>query len=410
MEVKTAIKKQRLTTTMEETLTSPPLPTLSFDLIEEILYRLPVKSLIQFQCVCKSWKSLISDDPKFAKKHLHMSITSPRQSRHHLIVNFNCSSCNGKFWDSPISSVFEAATDDYIAQTKLCYPSILKFGSFKAVGSCHGILCIATQDYFVFWNPSVGQFNISQPPLDYYYNIIVYGFGYDHLIDNYKVVVVYCYDSESDSSDEDNGDDDEGFSKTQVMVHTLGTDGWRRIHEFPYSVIPFGEWGKFVGGAINWLASEDGSEFSYSFSIVSLDLGNESYQEILQPDYGEVNVVSLTLGVLRDCLCIFAHGESFIDVWIMKEYGKKESWNKLFTVPFIEDLGFYPVIKVAYIYEDEQVLLVSRDALKPKLVVYDYRSDTFKLPEIENIDAAIVPTVYVESLISPCGMQTLAVT
>jgi len=39
--------------------------------------------------------------------------------------------------------------------------------------------------------------------------------------------------------------------------------------------------------------------------IVSFDLGNESYQEIFQPDYGEVGEDNfLTLGVLRDCLSI----------------------------------------------------------------------------------------------------------
>lgn len=64
------------------TLISPPppscdaqtLPTLPFDLIAEILCRLPVKLLLQLRCVCKFWNYLISH-PKFAKKHLSMSTT-----------------------------------------------------------------------------------------------------------------------------------------------------------------------------------------------------------------------------------------------------------------------------------------------------------------------------------------------
>ena len=41
------------------------------ELIAEILYRLPVKTLMQLKCVCKSWKTLISH-PSFTKLHLHL--------------------------------------------------------------------------------------------------------------------------------------------------------------------------------------------------------------------------------------------------------------------------------------------------------------------------------------------------
>ncbi|CAJ2638662.1 unnamed protein product [Trifolium pratense] len=191
--------------------------------------------------------------------------------------------------------------------------------------------------------------------------------------------------------------------KTEVYVHTLGTNCWRRIQEFPYGVPIGDESGKFVGGALNWVVRENPKKLF----VVSLDLENESYQEILQPDYGEVKLIGLTLGEYRDCLCIFAHSSKLIvDVWIMKEYGKKDSWNKLFTIPHIEDLGrptvnFSPCITVAFIYEDEQVLLVSRDIFEPKLVVYDSRSDTFKISKFENIKGRD-PTIYIESLITTC--------
>jgi hypothetical protein len=55
---------------------TPLLPTLPFDMITEILLRLPLKFLMQLKRVCKPWNSLISDR-KFARKHLHMSTMNP---------------------------------------------------------------------------------------------------------------------------------------------------------------------------------------------------------------------------------------------------------------------------------------------------------------------------------------------
>jgi len=58
-----------------DSLHQPPLlPTLPYDVILEILCRLPVKFILRFRCVCKSWNSLISD-PIFVKKQLSVSTT-----------------------------------------------------------------------------------------------------------------------------------------------------------------------------------------------------------------------------------------------------------------------------------------------------------------------------------------------
>jgi hypothetical protein len=129
--------------------------------------------------------------------------------------------------------------------------------------------------------------------------------------------------------------------------------------------------------------------------IVSLDLKNESFQEILMPgDYGEV---MLTLGVMRDWLCLFC-GD---DVWVMKEYGNEESWIKLFTIflpPHVRtsDDGF---IYVKDFIEDGQVLLKSRvESIGWKLIVYDSKNDTFKITEFDFFPYGMS----FESLISPC--------
>ena len=79
MEELTAINKQPLCVlpslrSYGHSLYAPPLPTLPFDLVAESLCRLPVKLLLQLQCLCKSWNSLITDH-KFVKKHLSLSTT-----------------------------------------------------------------------------------------------------------------------------------------------------------------------------------------------------------------------------------------------------------------------------------------------------------------------------------------------
>ncbi|MCI54852.1 F-box/kelch-repeat protein, partial [Trifolium medium] len=72
MEKNPTTKSQQIFTFTATLTPAPALPTLPFDLVSEILCRLPVKLLLQLRCLCKSLNSLISD-PKFAKKHLRLS-------------------------------------------------------------------------------------------------------------------------------------------------------------------------------------------------------------------------------------------------------------------------------------------------------------------------------------------------
>jgi len=68
-------------------------------------------------------------------------------------------------------------------------------------------------------------------------------------------------------------------------VHTVGTETWRRIPDFPYGVPFDDELAKFVCGTVNWLTRYDSD-----YVIVSLDLEKESYRKLLMPYYGEVVV------------------------------------------------------------------------------------------------------------------------
>ncbi|XP_054806713.1 F-box/kelch-repeat protein At3g23880-like [Prosopis cineraria] len=357
---------------------SPPSPILPPELIENILSRLPVKVLLQLRCVCKSWLSLISD-PKFAKLHLRLSTADRQFTHHHVVFCFPGLRCTVK--SCPVASIRDRLPTDAV---KLKYPLKKRNRYDFIVGSCNGLLCFAIRpSHILIWNPSIRKCK-KYPSLDYQRrdgSYIIYGFGYDQSIDNYKVVAIFCYDS-----------DGRGDYKTEVKVYTLGADSWRRIQEFP-SGIPCDEMGKFVSGTLNWVA------ISHSRSplvVISLDLGKESYVELSQPDH-EDGMLTLTLGILGDCLSILYYYGTRSDVWIMKDFGVKESWTKLFSIPFVEiPIPLCPNERC--ISESSEILFQDRRSL----YWYNSKNSSLVRPEVRNIDGCIDAQIYVESLTSPC--------
>ncbi|PNX83638.1 F-box/kelch-repeat protein [Trifolium pratense] len=361
---------------MEETLTLLQVlllvPTLPLDIIAEILCRLPVKLLLQLRCVCKSWNALITD-PDFAKKHLSMSATS-----HLHFMSYTTHSGKYNLTSYPLHSVFTDITTNF---TQFEY-SMNNFdedyprGSFHdIIGSCNGILCIADiyKGLAVLWNPSirkVKELPLFEKPHESKLDMMSFGFGYDSFTDNYKVVVVFEYHIYDRFGMR--------IRKSQVKVHTLGTNFWKNIQDFPFDGVLIEKSGKFVSGTLNWLASFKLYRLRPCF-IVSLDLKNESYQKVLLPDFGDVTDVCtwLTMSVFRDCLCVTTGHEvsGKKDVWVMKEHGNKESWTKLFTIPKVVDHTIsYAYVKPVYSFEDNRVLLKFTGNFELNLFVYDYGS------------------------------------
>ncbi|GJX57660.1 putative F-box domain-containing protein, partial [Tanacetum coccineum] len=113
-----------------------------FEMQVEIMKRLPVRSLIQFRSVSKSWKSLI-DSYEFIGDY-HVS----RDTRHHLLVSYvSVVDDNNTFPEHKFPLTF-------IAQ--LSKPTI--------VGSSRGLLCLYGYDgkpsyskskMAVVWNPAI---------------------------------------------------------------------------------------------------------------------------------------------------------------------------------------------------------------------------------------------------------------
>lgn len=368
----------------------PSLSTLPDEIIAEILSWLPVKSLIRFRCVCKSFKALFSD-PQFIKTHLR-KITSSSESKpnHYEKIVLTCvrppytlvKSCS-------LYSIYNESQTDAIELDHFSLRD--KYHYTWLVGSCDGLLCMAAyntaeQNYVALWNPStrvvyrlpgLGFGNKSE-------GYTCFGFGYDSNICDYKVVAVFCFRNWGDSE-----------HKTRVKVCTLGTKSWRRIEDFGYGV-PYDVSGKYVNGSLSWPAMCE-RDSRLAWIIVSLDLAKETYKEILQPDYGEDDYDSISLGVVNGCLCMMCDIADSADLWVMKDFGVRQSWTKLLSIPYLDDPGVMQYSIPYYIADNGEVLMEGKDVL----LIYNPKDGTFRYSVINGARRLVEAELYIETLVSP---------
>ncbi|KAI8561474.1 hypothetical protein RHMOL_Rhmol04G0342700 [Rhododendron molle] len=135
-------------------------------------------------------------------------------------------------------------------------------------------------------------------------------------------------------------------------------------------------------------------------------------KDVPMPMY-EVGSDFSKVGVLDGCLCAvdIHRPESHFDVWVMKKYGVRESWTKLFVVPNVPGALFFEYYELLCFTKDGEVVLrLKLEASVPskmkkleeslKLVIYNPKQKTkrFGMPQDwKGFDVAL----YVESLVSP---------
>ncbi|KAI5648112.1 hypothetical protein M9H77_34117 [Catharanthus roseus] len=149
--------------------------SLQEDLIIEILRRLPVKSIIRFCCVCKSWKTLVRSNDNFIKSHLKLSLyNDPNRTNKVLFYS-------------------ELDFRKIHNLDQLLTPRNLSLGPhFTIVGSCNGIICC----YNKVMIPEI-LMNLSLPNGNCFGRVYVV-FFYDSINDDYQIAK-FCHISESSS-------------------------------------------------------------------------------------------------------------------------------------------------------------------------------------------------------------------
>ena len=302
---------------------------LNEEIVMEILLRLPVKSLIKFNCVCRGWRDLINSR-HFINMHLCLA-----QSTEYIIVK--------RLRDEDNKNVlsFHSPADESLlaAAPELELPELDEANwPLQLIGPCNGIVCLRDfHEGIHLCNPMTRKFRTLPQssfgsPGGFLRQTHVVGLGFDSTIDDYKVVRIF----------------ESSLYDFRAEIYNLSTDSWRQVDAILPPVILRDCFDLLFNGFFHWSAGPKSSPH-----ILSFDTGAEVFKEIKYPngwlgEQAEPESVGHSLVVLDDsmALILFSRGrlldselydksEQYIEIWAMMEYGVEESWvKKFFLGPF----------------------------------------------------------------------------
>ncbi|GAU41608.1 hypothetical protein TSUD_196780 [Trifolium subterraneum] len=300
---------------MEKKKTLPSLPE---ELIIQILLILPVKSLVRFKCVCKSWFSLISD-PHFANSHFQLSTATP--TRRILFIT------QSSYVETESIDVETSLNSDF--SSTLLYLNFMYSESgydIQIKGSCRGFILLHGYYNIYLWNPSTGLHK--KLPLSPYDGCksnknYFYGFGYDHSTDDYLLV----------SLSRDTRFYDSKLANTKHLeFFSLRANTWKEIEgDFPYCNASDNPKtvGSLFNGAIHWFAFRHDLRYDV---IVAFDLMERKLLEMCLPDDGDFESKNCDLWVFGEFLSLWAMDNHATEIWVMKEYKVHSSWTKILVL------------------------------------------------------------------------------
>lgn len=246
-------------------------------------------------------------------------------------------------------------------------------GLFSFLNKCHllgssdGLVCVSPFDTEILVvNPSTREVKKLTKPQIPKTESFCWGFGYDASTDDYKVVLGCMIRAKV----------------TCFQVFSLRSNMWKVIGEIDFYFLSMV--GILCEGALHWVAYHTSS--SMKNVILSFNLSEEKFVEVPQPD--DVSYQSrfgrdlfMRLGTIKDCLCVFRYAYLLNDLWVMKGYNGKQSWEKFGPECEIKQEVVHPIKKLLNYIPNKKPL-----CYKPYLL----QNGMF-----------LGSPIYVESLVSP---------
>ncbi|KAL4626563.1 hypothetical protein ACB092_05G105600 [Castanea dentata] len=390
-------------------LSQEPVPD---DILYDILIGLPLKSLIRFRCVSKSFHSIITN-PNFITANLNQAISLSNNNNTH--TGYLLYTQHRSFG---VKSKKELCTDVYNSNHTLTDVSRLEipssFGGFNnMVGFCNGTLCLADDRTspnckIYLWNPSIRKLNtvpadtLLDRSLDANFTHVTLGLASDSKNNDLKILRFDSFEG----------------CPAEAQVYSLSRGSWRKIE------IPMDSYGTsvtciypspclFFNGALHSLVCSEvlwsevevevqavGNEEEDSRRfILSFNVDDEKFHEIKLPENSLRKRHSECLAVLKGSLAFI--GFSLADsrsgtcfIWVMKEFGVFESWTRI-CVPMAMD-GRESLLGCTV---DGELLIKRSSPLRDRIVSLDpHSSKTETLTVLSSADV-IYTANFVESLV-----------
>ncbi|XP_008226227.2 PREDICTED: F-box/kelch-repeat protein At3g23880-like [Prunus mume] len=329
------------------------------EIIQDILFRLPVKSLINCTSVCKAWRSMIMNKT-FIRAHLSLTVDFANQDDIDLLLLHIISGSNSLNYHQ--NTVVHKVKDEvhyvhhdnqaFDVYSKIEFPIAAK----KNYGNSHLRVTHGGYDASI-------------------------GFGFDATTNDYKVVrVVTLLDYYDEKS-------------TLAEVYSLATGTWMSLGcVSPACLIDKAASSAFVNGVLHWPVACQTDVESY-YIILTFDLGKEVFGQIPMPKIIQRDYylgLQLSVSDNKKSIALFmrpnnredfywdcGREDSVLDIWVMKEYGKEESWTKLITLnPQCPETIF---LSALCFRKSGEVLLLLKEKEKQELVSLDLVSKQFKL-------------------------------
>ncbi|XP_020866262.1 putative F-box protein At2g02030 [Arabidopsis lyrata subsp. lyrata] len=308
------------------------------DIVEEILVKVPVKSLVRFKAVSKEWRGTI-ESKLFVDKHTRsQKYLAEGQARIVRVISLYGRTIRKRL---PLENLVFMPTNGIVHSSpyRLIRHLRLPPQGYKICEPCDGLFCIYTSDCeFSLVNPATTSRRILpdpdpvHDPFDATLPCTLVGIGRENTVSpRYKLVWFF------------QGHKEVVNDTARCKVFALDTNTWRDVDP-PNCPVYYDQPIIHLDGVLYCFSFEMKESFivpdynkQYDVKLLAFDLSTETFQSFsVTPDIGFTTIHELSICVLNHRLCIFRkrrfinRNDLFFNIWGLDI--NKRSWEIMFSI------------------------------------------------------------------------------